>query len=253
LQAGSFIFDSTSLAETVSSYFTNLTSLLDREPELPNKLYFQPLIVDIPGQGTTFIVSYTWNGPSTADEQLWRAHISTLAPTLIASTVQSTTLVTLIAEITAMASARLYQGALHSVSLRGLRVSPDTVAMLAKHGERMRGRGVLFCMHMLHGRAVTPPFPPNLHRNREVHYVVEVIGFVASPAGAEEGRRWAEDMVGDLRTAEEVMEGTYLSVTWKDDVDLKKIYGSKLARLMELKRKKDPTNVFQYARPQLPL
>ena len=81
--------------------------------------------------------------------------------------------------------------------------------------------------------------------------MVEILGVSGAEEDAEECGAWAEAFGRELRAAEGALEGTYMSLTAEDTVDLAKIYGEKLPRLLELKRKFDPENVFKNAVPRL--
>jgi hypothetical protein len=50
---------------------------------------------------------------------------------------------------------------------------------------------------------------------------------------------------------ENILPGTYMSLTPPADIDLARIYGSKYQTLLTLKREYDPQNVFSLAVPRI--
>jgi hypothetical protein len=145
----------------------------------------------------------------------------------------------------------VYAGTSRSVNLRGLELSPSAIERIIKHADVMPAAGMLLNMHMLAGYACEEPFTPSIFRNREPHTMLEIIGFAYTPEHVEAGKNWADEFARDMKDAEGVMEGTYINLTWEDELDLAKIYGSAFGELKAMKREFDPTDVFKYAVPQL--
>jgi FAD/FMN-containing dehydrogenase len=249
VHTGILVFDSSDIASTVTTFFKNLNAVLD-STKLPRNLYLQPMILEVPGQGKTFMVNYVWLGASTPEEADWREKTSSCA-TLVASMVQKTTPSGMVAGITAFVPPRVHPGKAHAVSLEFPAISPQAVETLAKYAVSMPGDGVGMTMHALQGKATTGPFPPATFLNREEHWMVEMIGLSVTPEGAPAGRKWVEEFERELKGVEGAMNSTYFSLTWHEDVDLDKIYGEHLKGLRALKRKLDPENVFKFAVPRL--
>ena len=144
-----------------------------------------------------------------------------------------------------------YPGSVQTASTRGLQFSDAAIEVLAKYAATMPPTALLIGMHVLHGVSTEGAGPPNVFRNREAHSMIEILGVSGAKEDAEESGAWAEAFGREMRAAEGALEGTYMSLTAEDTVDLGKIYGEKLDRLLELKRKFDPENVFKNAVPRL--
>ena len=252
VQTGIIILETSSFASTTQLYFANFSKLVQETP-IPTELIFEPMVLVLPGQGKTFAISYLWCGASTAEEQDWRARVTALAPTtavLIATATPSQ----MIATMTPKTPPGAHLGAAQMVSLRGLARLPDTVDKLARAIETLPdddlGRALV--VHPLYGRSTTPPFPEGVFRNREVHFMVEILGFGVEKARAAAGKAWADETLRLLRTAGDAMDATYISLTGRENLDLRRVYGDEtLAWLRRLKAERDPENVFRFAVPQL--
>lgn len=144
-----------------------------------------------------------------------------------------------------------YPGKVQTASTRGLHLSGETVDALAKHSSKMPRTSILMVTHVHHGYSARNTETPSLFRNREEHIVFEIFGLSRGLEGTEEGAAWANDFGTEMRGVEGTLEGTYVPLTPGEIMDLEKIYGGKYGRLVELKRKFDPRNVFKNAIPRL--
>jgi len=249
MQAGIILFHSQSLAATITTFFTNFNLLLD-STAIPENLNLQPAVMHVPHIGNAFAVTFAWFGSLDDKVKEWQEKISALAPAM-SSTVKTTTLLAFVTELTSVVPQKVYPGKCQTASIRGLRLSNSTIQTIGKHAELKPETGTLLVFHSMHGFSTKTPSMPSVFGNRASHYVVEIVGSSDSPEGAQEGEIWADEFAKALRQCEDSMEGTYLSLTPSEDVDLDKIYGHRLVKLKELKQELDPKNVFRYTLPQL--
>jgi len=79
-----------------------------------------------------------------------------------------------------------------------------------------------------------------------------MIATSAESRDAQEALEWVTNFERDLRhtSAENILPGTYISLTPPEDLDLSKIYGSNLETMLDLKKEYDPENVFKLAVPR---
>ncbi|KAJ5081478.1 d-lactate dehydrogenase [Penicillium alfredii] len=249
MQAGMIVFDPKSLSTTVTTALTNLTRLHETTP-VPDNLDLQPIEVNIPDVGNVFGVCFAWFGSSSDQSKEWQEKISSLAPVMM-STIKTTSLMEYVSEVSSVVPSKVYAGNFQTVNLAGLSVSKSTIEILAKYAETMPPTGALICLHYLYGPSVKGQSLPGVFANRKPHQLVEISGLTATPEVADEGKTWVNQFAECIKKTEGLMEGTYISLTPKEDVDLKKIYGDRFERLLELKREFDPANVFKHTLPRL--
>jgi len=249
IQAGMIVFDSGNLSTAATTYFNAFNELLESRT-VPDNLDLQPSILNIPNVGTVFSVTFVWAGPRDDRAKEWQAIISALAPVMM-STVKTTTLATYVAEITSVIPPVMYPGICRTVSLRDLRLSNSAIETFARYAELQPKTAGLMTFHSMHGSFAGSPPMPSIFRNREAHYMLEIIGLSVVPEGGEEEKIWANRFGDEMGKAEGNLESTYLPLTPTELVDLKKVYGEHLDKLVALKKEVDPKNVFRHTLPEL--
>jgi hypothetical protein len=241
------IYDSSALAKSLTTYFENYTKLLTRE-DLPSKLSLEPAVFNSPDLGLTFIAVYVWNGPNTDDAKKWHSLISGLAP-VIQSDVRTKTPSIFLDEFTKILPSTTFGGP-QTVSLA--KYTPQATSIIAKHVPLMPHDPCTgFVIHPLRGPSCRPPLPDSVWRYREPHFMVEILGMASSQEACEASQGWAKHFRNELKEVEGALQGTYISLTAKENIDLEKIYGEHLGELMALKEEYDPNRVFKHAVPQL--
>lgn len=81
LQAGLIVHESSDLHRAVTTFYTNLATLLDETGgSLPSQLHILPTISPIPGIGIVSGCIVAWKGPADEQFQHWRDRIASLAP-----------------------------------------------------------------------------------------------------------------------------------------------------------------------------
>lgn len=249
IQAGMILYESKDLASTATAFLRGFNELVD-SIVVPNNLDLQPSAMNIPGIGIAFMTTYAWVGTLNDDANQWHRKISALAPVMV-STVKPTTPRAYVSEISSMTASVVYPGLCETVTLRGPKLSASAIETFAKYAELQPTSAVLTSFHSMHGSLTEVQPLPSVFRNREPHYVLEIVGLSTTPEGAEEGKMWATEFADEMRKAEGNLESTHVSMTPKDRIDLAKIYGDNLSKLLELKKERDPDNVFSNTSPPL--
>jgi hypothetical protein len=191
---------------------------------------------------------YVWNGPNTDDAKRWLSLISDLAP-VMQSDVKTKTPLIFLDEFTKMIPSTTFGGS-QTVSLA--KYTPQAISIIAKHMPLIpHDPSTGFVVHPLRGPSCRPPVPDSVWRCREPHLMVEILGMASRQEICEAAQAWAKNFRNELKDVEGVLEGTYFSLTPKENIDLEKIYGEHLGELMALKEEYDPKRVFKHAVPQL--
>lgn len=242
------IFAAPDMAAALASFLPKFNALL--EPGLPDTLTLQPNIVSTPNAGLALATGFTWLGPLSPTATHWLEKLTSLAP-VVANTVKTTTPHALMMEGTNMIPQTVYPGKAIAISTASHQLSPSAIAAYAKHGALMPRSSTVVSLHLHHGYSVTNSETPCVFGCRQEHATLEIVGLATVAEGAGEAKSWAEGFAGEYKAAEGVLDWTYLPLTPRENVDLEKVYGEKYGRLLELKRKFDPSNVFRYSLPKL--
>ncbi|KAI1494865.1 hypothetical protein F5X96DRAFT_665317 [Biscogniauxia mediterranea] len=98
------------------------------------------------------------------------------------------------------------------------------------------------------------PSKESVFGSRVEHRIIELVAITPVKDLELAGAQWARAFIKDLREGDDLenaLEASYVSLLGNDDSDYKKIYGSFYDKLITLKNKYDPNNVFKYAIPRL--
>lgn len=128
--------------------------------------------------------------------------------------------------------------------------TPKTAEVLAKYTSLIPGGGIAVSLHSLRTPA---PSKESVFGSRVDHIMVELVSMTPIQDLETKGAEWSRDFLQELKESdpENVLESSYVSLLGEEDSDYKKIYGSHYDKLVGLKKKYDPENVFKYAVPQL--
>ncbi|KAH8888562.1 FAD-binding domain-containing protein [Thozetella sp. PMI_491] len=248
IQSGLLIYNSADMKSLFAEYLTKLDAAIQETP-IPSQLYMQPLVVEIPGQGNTFALAFTWNGPASAESKAWQERAASFGP-CVAQTVQPTTPLANLEGVTAMLP-QYVLGHTKTVSLS--RYSPQAIEVMAEMAATMPAQqGIGISIHSLD--ACSPSAQPRDDSTflvRRSHYMLEIIVCGLTPEAADDALRWGTVSREKLSKVDTAMEETYFSLTWKDELNLEKTFGKHLDYLIELKKKVDPRRVFKYTTPPL--
>jgi hypothetical protein len=215
--------------------------------ELPTCLQLQPAIMQIPGQGVVFGVIATWHGKNKEEGRFWIKNIAETG-TCVMETTQEITVAEMLQNNEQLVNWPSY-GRVFTLNVRKL--TSDTIKVLGKHCSNAPGGGLIFSYHTLHSAQESTQ--KSIFGTRARHHMLEIYAVVPDSSIAEERLRWAAQVRADLEMedADNILEGSYISLGSHEDANLKKIYGRHYSTLVNLKRKYDASNVFKHTVPQL--
>ncbi|KAK2027565.1 FAD-binding domain-containing protein [Colletotrichum zoysiae] len=133
--------------------------------------------------------------------------------------------------------------------------TPEVASVFGNHPPP--GATCATVIHTAHGRALakTPGacYPLRM-RHRIAAISAGIVDATAQATEYEEYKKWADDMVGDLSKQRHALPYGYRNLSSEEDVDWTATYGAEtVARLKEVKKKFDPTNIFKTGYPRLDL
>ncbi|KAF9768373.1 hypothetical protein IL306_014342 [Fusarium sp. DS 682] len=217
--------------------------------ELPVHLQLQPIIADIPGQNPSFMVMATWHGEDKEEGRSWMKKIAQ-AGNVVMETTREITLAQLLEDNEKLVVWPSY-GRVYTLNVK--RLTEKSIEILARHCANAPGESLIFSYHTL--RSAQEPEQKSVFGTRARHHMLEIYAILPDKAIAEERVKWAAKVKADLQAedAENILEGSYISLGSHEDVDVKKVYGKHYDTLAALKRKYDPGNVFKHSIPRLVL
>lgn len=256
MHAGQVPFESSNLSHTLTQFFDGYYSLEDQYGPLPKELWLQPLVWKMPGQNTSLIANFVWNGEPSYESSLWLNRTASLGTPVADpyTTVKSQSLldylIAFLLMLPAVGLGSTQTASLSSISSHGVAALIDSAARVPT--DVAGGIGI----HML--RQQNPSFqtynvPSSVFPNREPHVMLEIMGMGTDAVSAAHGTTWAINTRDQLLALPEHLDKTYPPITDPEISNTTKLYGDKYPLLLALKKKFDPTNVFKYAIPKLEL
>ncbi|CAK7207537.1 hypothetical protein SEUCBS139899_010347 [Sporothrix eucalyptigena] len=252
--AGLLVVDPTDLAADWQAFATAYQSWRDDENDaLPAELYIQPFGIPFPGAGNVFALGLTWTGSDHDEANRW---INKVADALATGTgrppiikqAAPTSVFDYAEQNEKMLTYGVY-GRVYPLNFRAY--TAKTAAILARYNLSIPGSE---CGISIHSLRSPPANKSSVFGTRVDHNMLEVIA-LAKDRDAAEGpvAQWAEACIKELREMDpdNFMESTYVSLGSDADSDYRKIYGSQYERLVSLKTKYDPDNVFKFAVPKI--
>lgn len=241
------VFDSQDITSVYQSYNAGYQTLLDEG--LSPALSSQQMVVNSPN-GRAFAVGIIW---SSDDHDAGRAELAKIEAlgTVVMNTVGPTTVADYMEMLSTQIPSSAY-GACQTLSIRKL--NNETTAIMSRNFDKMPPSfGTAFTIHELRGPSAAPK-SNSVFGLREPHFMLEFISTVAKEEDEKESREWATNFRKELlqMKPENLLPGTYISLTPPGVTPLSKIYGpdSNYETLLELKQKYDPHNVFNLAVPK---
>jgi hypothetical protein len=202
-------------------------------------------------QGKAFAIAVVWASDDHDAGRTCIAKIEALG-TVVVNSVQPTTIADYVQVMVSQLPRSTY-GLCRTISAR--KWSKETSHILARGIDSIPSTsGTAYTLHELHGPSASPN-PDSIFGSREPHFMLEFISIVENEEDAKESEEWGTNLKNEIlqKDPENVLLGTYISVTQPGDVPLSKIYSleSNYQTLLDLKRKFDPQNVFNLAIPRL--
>ncbi|PNP78995.1 hypothetical protein FNYG_07657 [Fusarium nygamai] len=242
------IYDSSNLSAALTAY-TQYYEMLLESGQLPVHLQLQPMIAQMPGQPVSLMVIATWHGEDKDQGRTWIKNIAGAATCVMENT-QEITLAEMLENNEKLVTWPTY-GRVYTLNCKTL--TEKAIKILGKHCVNAPGGSLIFSYHTL--LSAQEPEQKSVFGTRARHHMFEIYAILADKAIAEERVQWAAKVKADLQAedADNILEGSYISLGSHEDADVKKIYGKHYETLAALKRKYDPGNVFKHSVPRLVL
>jgi hypothetical protein len=213
---------------------------------LPRALALQPFGMELPGLGKVLALVATWADADQEEGKKWFAKIAALGTCIMNNPEPKS----VSAFITFNESMVTYGSYGRAYTLNIAKYTTRTAEVLAKYTNSVPGGGIGLSLHSLRMPA---PSEESVFGARVDHLMLEVISLTSMKDLETKGDEWARSLLQELKNSdpENVLESSYVSLVGEDDADYKKIYGSHYDKLVGLKKKYDPENVFGHAVPRL--
>lgn len=242
------VYDSSDLTAALTSYTQHYEKLLE-SGKLPVYLQLQPMIAQMPGQPVSLMVIATWHGDDKNEGRSWIKNIAAAATCVMENT-QEITLAEMLENNEKLVTWPSY-GRVYTLNCKTL--TEKAIEILGKHCVNATGGSLIFSYHTL--LSAQEPEQKSVFGTRARHHMFEIYAVLADKNIAEERVQWAAKVKAELQAqdADNILEGSYISLGSHEDADVKKIYGKHYETLAALKRKYDPGNVFKHSVPRLVL
>ncbi|MFK4547985.1 FAD/FMN-containing dehydrogenase [Streptomyces tendae] len=209
--------------------------------ESPDELTVQSGVLADPDGNPVVFLSPTWSGDDTAAGERALARLDSLGTPLV-SQIAPTTPSDMLAGIDAQFPFGRHVG-IRTRSVPSL--TSGVRDMLSLAGNTLTSPYSAVSVHSLHGAATRVPVADTAFGNRDPHLMIEIIAlWDPSDTRAAEHRSWADKLTGALGS--DALPGGYPNLLGRDETaQITHAYGPNAARLLEVKRRFDPDNVFQ--------
>lgn len=239
------VFESSDLTKTWTTYAEGYQKLVAEQP-LPRALQLQQFGIELPGLGKVLAVGATWADADHEEGKKWIGKVAALGNCLMNDPKPQP----ISAYIAFNESLVVYGSYGRGYTLNLKKTTLKTAEVLAKYTGLIPGGGIAISVHALRAPAASEEA---VFGARVEHIMVELVSMTPVAELEIKGAEWSRNLIKELKEAdpENVLESSYVSLMGDEDSDYKKIYGSYYNKLVELKKKYDPENVFKYAVPKL--
>ncbi|MFI7613414.1 FAD-binding oxidoreductase [Nonomuraea terrae] len=220
---------------------TVLAGLSDVLAENADELTVQFGVLSGPDGKPVVFLSPTWSGDDAAAGERALARLDTLGTPLI-SRIAPTTMPEMLAAI----DAQFPFGRHVEIRPRSVRSLTSGVRdMLSLAGSTLTSPHSAVSVHSLHGAAARVPVTDTAFGNRDPHLMIEIIAlWEPGDTRAADHRAWAADLISALEP--DALPGGYPNLIGNDEVaQIAHAYGPNTERLLTLKRRFDPDDVFR--------
>ncbi|KAF7947136.1 uncharacterized protein EAE97_004385 [Botrytis byssoidea] len=242
--AGKIVFKSEDISKTVEIFNSRFRELSTRG--LPLQLTVQQTIFPS-SQGQVFVVQFMWASEDIETGRQLLARIESLAPVS-----QNEVVYTTISQWMDSNTGVPTSGYGKPLTINVRSITPEIAIVLARNSKRLPGDCLGFSMQELRGISTETDLTA-VFGAREPHFMLEILPIVSDMKNLEDANRWGENFLGEVKrtSPENILEGTYISLTRQSELSLSKIYGPNYGNLLELKWMYDPNDVFNLAIPKL--
>jgi hypothetical protein len=245
--AGTIIYNSQDIGTTLRDFNAGYQKLAAEG--MPPELNVQQMVVNAP-PGRMFGIGFMWSSEDGEKGRLWCKKFETLG-SVIMSNVEITTIPNWYKANAAMVPHSAY-GTSRTHSLRTM--STEATAVIGRNLENMPSNpATMLSIHELRGLSSVPD-AGSVFGTREPHYMLEILGMATTEDVKEESARWAFNVWKSLQeqSGDSILPGSYVSLDLPDqNSTLSKYFGINGQKVLELKEKYDPENVFALAVPAL--
>ncbi|KAI1827771.1 FAD-binding domain-containing protein [Xylaria intraflava] len=216
------------------------------EGPLPNALVLQLFGMEFPGMGKVFGVMALWADDDHEEGRKWFNRVAGFNTCVMNNPEPKT-----VSAFAAFNETMVVYGSYgRSYTMNVRKQTTKTFEVLGKYIDLLPGGGISL---LAYPYRPTAPKLESIFGCREEHVLCE---FVATTPVAEleaKGAEWARSAMAEIKKVDpsNVLEGGYVSLLGDDDSDYRKIYGAHYEKLVMLKKKYDPGNVFKYAVPRI--
>ncbi|KAI1878353.1 uncharacterized protein JN550_000535 [Neoarthrinium moseri] len=243
---GVIVYKSQELSATLHMFSSGYKALAKNG--LPKSLGIQQSVVNTPF-GKALAVGFLWSSDDIETGRQWLDQVTPLGGEVALNTVKATTTPEWMAISTELPPKSAYGG---NCTISVKEMTDEVVAVMAQEFAKMPDDpATLFSAHQLRGPSAAPR-AGSVFSARTPHYVFEFIGTTSSPDRAQESWLWVTGFRDALRKTdpENLLETSYISLTPPAEARCSTIYGSQWQRLVELKNRYDPRNIFCYSLAQ---
>ena len=215
--------------------------------QIPDALALQQGVLNSP-KGPTFGLFFAWTSNDAAEGEKWLAKITSLAP-VATNNVEWITPVAWLEKAGAL-FASSGSGRIWTINLK--RLTSEVVDVIGAYISKMTpDPGVTMAIHELRGPSATPK-DNSVFTARTAHHMFEIITLPTASENLEAALAWGREFRDALAktNAENILPATYVALTAPDELDMAKMYGEHLPFLQDLKKARDPANVFKTALAQ---
>ena len=240
------IYDSTDITATAQNFSYGYQKLSTEG--LPPALCVQQLVMNSP-HGKIFATAFIWGSDDHETGQAYLTKITALG-NVVVNTVAPNTVAGFLQILETAVPPSAY-GSIETISIREL--TPEAISVIARNVEKMpSASGTGFSIHELRGPSAASN-PASIFGSREPHMMLEIIKTVAEQMDLKRTEDWADTFISELRKMdpENILPGTYISLTRPGSNSFENIFGSNYEPLLEMKRKYDPEGTFGLAQPEL--
>lgn len=213
---------------------------------LPDALNVQHVVANTP-MGRCFTASVTW---SSWDFDKGRQYVERLSSfgTVLNNGVKEMSILEWLKESETLVPKSAYG---RSISVYVIELTDEVVKITGQEVSKMpNDRSTLFSTHELRGPSAKAN-EESVFSARTPHFLIELIATSSDAERADRALEWASSSQDALRRTDlnNVLPMTYISLTPPEESKLETIYQEYRDKLVKIKKRYDPDNVFRHALP----